>query len=111
MNTTNATTMTANAPIASSATMLMSPCRAASNERPIAAGNPDTMLEKISSEMPLPTPRSVICSPSHIMNSAPVTSVVTATKWNAKPVLNASPWFASVAASAEPWISETSSVP
>ena len=25
--------------------------------------------------MPLPTPRSVICSPSHIMNSAPVTSV------------------------------------
>jgi hypothetical protein len=38
-------------------------------------GNPATMPEKISSEMPLPTPRSVICSPSHIMNNAPVTRV------------------------------------
>jgi hypothetical protein len=46
----------------------------------MADGNPDTMFEKISSEMPLPTPRSVICSPSHIMNSAPVTRVTTATK-------------------------------
>ena len=34
---------------------------------------------KINIEMPLPTPRSVICSPSHIMNMAPATKVVTAT--------------------------------
>ncbi len=33
------------------------------------------MPAKISSEMPLPSPRSVICSPSHIRNIVPVTSV------------------------------------
>ena len=33
------------------------------------------MLAKISSDMPLPTPRSVICSPSHMMNTLPVVSV------------------------------------
>ena len=38
-------------------------------------GNPITMPAKISSEMPLPTPRSVICSPSHITNIVPVVSV------------------------------------
>ena len=47
---------------------------------PYRAGKPDTMPAKISSEMPLPTPRSVICSPSHIMNKAPVTNVTIDTK-------------------------------
>ncbi len=50
----------------------------------MAAGNPETMPEKMMREIPLPTPRSVICSPSHIMKSAPVTSVVVATKKKAK---------------------------
>ena len=52
--------------------------RACSRDCPIAAGNPATIPAKMSREMPLPTPRSVICSPSHIMNTAPVTSDATA---------------------------------
>ena len=34
---------------------------------------PDMMI----SEVPLPTPRAVICSPSHIRNMVPPTSVTT----------------------------------
>ena len=33
------------------------------------------MPEKITREMPLPMPRSVICSPSHMMKAVPVVSV------------------------------------
>ena len=33
------------------------------------------MPAKISSDMPLPMPRSVICSPSHMMNTLPVVRV------------------------------------
>ena len=33
------------------------------------------MPVKMISEMPLPTPRAVICSPSHIRNSVPPTMV------------------------------------
>ena len=36
----------------------------------------DTMPAKMISEMPLPMPRSVICSPSHMMNAVPVVSVI-----------------------------------
>jgi len=38
-------------------------------------GKPTTMPAKINSDMPLPTPRSVICSPSHMMNALPVVRV------------------------------------
>ena len=38
-------------------------------------------------EMPLPTPRSVICSPSHIRNSVPVVIVMVAVKSHVKPVV------------------------
>ena len=38
-------------------------------------GKPTTMPAKISSDIPLPTPRSVICSPSHMMNALPVVRV------------------------------------
>ncbi len=36
-----------------------------------------TIPAKISNEMPLPTPRSVICSPSHMTKMVPVVSVST----------------------------------
>ena len=36
-----------------------------------ASGTDETMLAKISSEMPLPTPRWVISSPSHISSTVP----------------------------------------
>ena len=35
------------------------------------------MPAKISSDIPLPMPRSVICSPSHITNIVPVVRVST----------------------------------
>ena len=40
------------------------------------------MPAKMISEMPLPRPRSVICSPSHIRNIVPVTSVTAETTRN-----------------------------
>ena len=41
-----------------------------------AAGSSATMPVKMMSEMPLPMPRAVICSPSHIRNIVPPTSVM-----------------------------------
>ena len=53
------------------------PVRPSSSVPAIAEGTSATMPEKMISEMPLPTPRLVICSPSHIRNSVPPTRVVT----------------------------------
>ena len=44
---------------------------------PTAGTRPTTMPAKMISEMPLPMPRSVICSPSHMMKAVPVVSVST----------------------------------
>ncbi len=38
-------------------------------------GMPSTIPAKMMSEMPLPMPRSVICSPTHMMKAVPVVSV------------------------------------
>ena len=40
------------------------------------------MPAKMMSEMPLPMPRSVICSPSHMTNAVPVVSVRIAMRTN-----------------------------
>ena len=40
-----------------------------------ADGSSATMPERMISEMPLPMPREVICSPSHIRNMVPPVSV------------------------------------
>ena len=42
-----------------------------------ALGSCAMMPVKMISEMPLPTPRAVICSPSHIRNRVPPTMVIT----------------------------------
>ena len=47
--------------------------------------------------MPLPRPRSVICSPSHIRNIVPVTSVTALTMRNVNPGAITSPACASSA--------------
>ena len=52
---------------------------------PIALGSPATMPAKMMIEMPLPRPRSVICSPSHIRNMVPVTRETTVVKRNIMP--------------------------
>ena len=59
--------------------------RTSSRVPPIAAGRPATMPAKMIIEMPLPMPRSVICSPSHMRNIVPVMSVITVVKRNARP--------------------------
>ena len=64
---------------------LIAPVRTSSNKPPIAVGRPATMPAKIMIEMPLPSPRSVICSPSHIRNIVPVTSDTTQMKRNIRP--------------------------
>ena len=43
---------------------------------------PATMPAKMMSEMPLPMPRSVMRSPSHMMNAVPAVSVITVMKVN-----------------------------
>ncbi len=48
-------------------------------------GRPMTMPAKISSEMPLPMPRSVICSPSHITKMVPVVSVIIVVRMKPQP--------------------------
>ena len=53
-----------------------------------AEGRPATMPEKMISDMPLPTPRSVICSPSHIRNIVPVTSVTAVVRMKPVPGLS-----------------------
>ena len=42
-----------------------------------AEGSSATMPAMMISEMPLPMPRAVICSPSHIRNMVPPVSVMT----------------------------------
>ena len=50
------------------------PSLARSQSRAKASGISVTMPAKMMSEMPLPMPRSVICSPNHMMKAVPVVS-------------------------------------
>jgi hypothetical protein len=51
----------------------IAPVRTSSSRPPIALGKPAAIPAKMMIEIPLPRPRSVICSPSHIRNIVPVT--------------------------------------
>ncbi len=57
---------------------LVEPVRACSKVWPMICGNRATMPAKMISEMPLPTPRLVICSPIHIKSMVPPVKVITA---------------------------------
>ena len=61
------------------------PCRPSSSVPTRACGNCATMPAKMMSEMPLPTPRAVICSPSHIRKMVPPTSVMQVVMRKKKP--------------------------
>ena len=56
---------------------LMAPERPDAKNWASAAGTSAMMPTKMISEMPLPTPRAVICSPSHMRNMVPPTNVIT----------------------------------
>ncbi len=82
-----------------------------------ALGSPTTMPAKMISEMPLPTPRSLICSPSHMMKAQPVVRVSTVIRRKAQPGSGTSAAPAGVVVfsrnSAMPvdWMIETRTVP
>ena len=63
---------------------LIDPVRTNSNKPPRAFGKPAAIPPKMMIEIPLPKPRSVICSPNHIKNIVPVTKVITVFKRNTK---------------------------
>ena len=77
-NTIAAITTIASTMIARIRPVDRAPVRPSSSVPPMALGMPATMPAKMISEMPLPMPRAVICSPSHIRNMVPPTSVITA---------------------------------
>ena len=64
---------------------LSSPVLASSSVPPTAVGKPDTILINIIIEIPFPIPFSEICSPSHIKNIVPVTSVIIVENTNPEP--------------------------
>ena len=51
----------------------------------LAAGNLQTIPAKIINDIPLPMPRSVICSPSHMIKAVPAVRVITVINRNAHP--------------------------
>ena len=51
----------------------------------MALGKPAAIPEKMMMEMPLPRPRSVICSPSHIKNMVPAVKDTMAVTRKTKP--------------------------
>ncbi len=75
------------------------------------------MPAKMISEMPLPMPRSLICSPSHMMKAQPVVRVRMVSRRNAQPGLGtrAAPpgvvVFSRKSAIPVDWMIDTSTVP
>ena len=65
---------------------------------PMPRGRPATMPVKISRLMPLPMPRSVICSPSHMMNAVPAVSVITVIRMKPAPGFSTTPCLVRMAA-------------
>jgi hypothetical protein len=57
----------------------------------MALGRPTTMPAKMMSDMPLPMPRSLICSPSHMMKAVPVVSEMMVIRTNPQPGLITKP--------------------
>ena len=62
------------------------PSRICSTVDSTAEGKLTTIPAKMMSDMPLPMPRSVICSPSHMMNAVPVVRVSTVIRRKPQPV-------------------------
>ena len=76
-NTIAATTPSASARKNTRTPGEIEPVRDSSKSCTSAPGRPATMPAKMISDVPLPTPRCVICSPSHIRKIVPPTSVIT----------------------------------
>ena len=110
-NTTNAVTAITMPNNTSASAALISPVRTSSNVPPMAAGKPATIPARMIIEIPLPRPRSVICSPSHIRNIVPATNVMVATNTNCGPGAITTPWFWNAMAAEAPCTAASSTVP
>ena len=83
----------------------------------MVVGRLATMPAMMMSDTPLPMPRLVICSPSHIRNMVPPISEITATMWNVRPgsmtawTPELRPSASSPDAIAHPWIAVSATVP
>ena len=89
--------------------------RIMSQTRLSAEGMRVTMPAKMTSEMPLPIPRSLICSPSHMMNEVPAARVMIVVIRNIQPgfmtVLAPSAPFSSAVAIRKPCTTASTTVP
>ena len=95
---------------------LMSPVFSPSRVLPTPGTRPTTMPAKMISEMPLPMPRSDICSPSHMMNMVPVVRVSTVSRRKPQPGLSTTGMplgfmLSRPMAMPPPWIRQISTVP
>ena len=77
MNTMKAVTASAITAISRMNAVDSAPSRLSWSAPTSAPGSSATMPAMMISEMPLPMPRDVICSPSHIRNMVPPVSVMT----------------------------------
>ena len=112
MNTTKAVTSTTTAITKIAARGEMAPVLTSWNSPLAALGSPATIPAKMMMEIPLPRPRSVICSPSHIRNIVPVTRLTAQVKRNMKPGARTSPaWLSRATAIPTAWKNPSSSVP
>ena len=66
-------------------TVEIAPVRPSSRVEASACGRLATMPAMMISEMPLPMPRAVICSPSHIRKTVPPVKVITVTSRKNRP--------------------------
>ena len=82
MNTQNVVTTMTTAMISITMSPFISPLRTISSVLPMARGRPATMPATMIMVMPLPMPRSVICSPSHMTKIVPVVIETVATNRN-----------------------------
>lgn len=69
------------------------PVRLNSRVWAMVLGRLATIPAKMINEMPLPTPREVICSPSHIKNMVPPTRVMTVETRKNHPGSSTTPWL------------------
>jgi len=102
-NTTKATTARISSIRISAKAPFSSPVLTSCSVPPKAEGSPARMLARMIMEMPLPMPRSVICSPSHIRNTVPVVSVMAAVITKLGPGLMTTPWPCSATDMAIDW--------
>jgi len=111
------TTPTINKSKSTAMKICISPVDSRRNVFAIAAGRRQTIPAKMIRDIPLPMPRSVICSPSHMIKAVPAVRVITVISRNPQPgliTIGAPPgevMLSSPTAIPNPWIILSTTVP